>query len=105
MRARALAILAEKIPAAEAERIGLVWKVLPDEELLPYALTTATQLARQPTRAYALAKQALNASLDNDLTTQLEIEAVLQTEAGRSADFREGVAAFRAKRAAVFKGR
>lgn len=105
MRARALAILAEKLPAAEAERIGLVWKVLPDEELLPYALTTATQLARQPTRAYALAKQALNASLDNDLATQLEIEAVLQTEAGRSADFREGVAAFRAKRAPVFKGR
>ncbi len=105
MRARALAILAEKLPATEAERIGLVWKVLPDDELLPYARRIAAQLAQQPTRAYALAKQALNASLGNDLATQLEVEAVLQTEAGRSEDFREGVSAFRAKRTPAFKGR
>ncbi len=105
MRARALAILAEKILASEAERMGLVWKVLPDEALLPYAQQLATQLAARPTRAYALAKRALNASLGNDLATQLELEAELQRAAGHTEDFREGVAAFRAKRAPVFKGR
>lgn len=105
MRARALAILAEKIPAADAERMGLVWKVLPDEALLPYARQVAAQLATRPTRAYALAKRALNASLGSDLATQLETEAALQREAGRTEDFREGVAAFRAKRPPVFKGR
>ncbi len=104
MRARALVMLAEKIPAADAERIGLVWKVLPDDELLPYAQQLAAHLAAMPTRAYALAKQALNASLGSDLGGQLETEARLQSEAGRTDDFREGVAAFRAKRAPEFKG-
>ena len=105
VRARALAMLADKISAGEALQYGMVWKVYPDEELMAQAQKLATHMAKMPTRAYALIKQALNGSLDHSLAEQLEIEADLQRQAGMTEDFREGVAAFLAKRAPVFKGR
>lgn len=105
MRARALAILAEQIPADEAHRLGIVWKVFADEQLMPEAGKMAAKLSTMPTRAYAMIKQTLNATHGNSLADQLELEALLQTEAGRTEDFAEGVAAFREKRAANFKGR
>jgi len=105
MRARALAILADRIDAEQALRYGLVWQVLPDEELQATARAMAVRLASMPTMAYALTKKALNQSLQNDLPRQLELEAQLQSQAGRSEDFGEGVASFLAKRPAVFKGR
>lgn len=105
MRARALAILADRISAADAHAYGLVWKVHPDDALLAEAGKLAQHLAKMPTRAYALIKQALNGSLDRTLGEQLEVEATLQSEAGRTEDFREGVAAFLAKRAPNFQGR
>ena len=105
MRARALAILADKISASDAQAMGMVWKVVPDEALQAEARRMATHLAKMPTRAYAMIKDALNQSLDNTLPEQLEIEADLQTIAGKSEDFREGVAAFLAKRPPDFKGR
>ncbi|HQD82742.1 MAG TPA: enoyl-CoA hydratase-related protein [Quisquiliibacterium sp.] len=105
VRARALAILADKIPAEDAQRMGLVWQVFDDEQLMPEAEKLAARLASMPTRAYALIKQALNASGGNGLADQLELEAQLQVEAGRTEDFREGVAAFLEKRAPQFKGR
>lgn len=104
MRARALAMLAEKIDADEAQRIGLVWKVYPDETLQAEAAKLANHLANMPTMAYALLKEALNASVGNDLATQMEWEAALQSRAGRTDDFREGVKAFVEKRSPQFKG-
>lgn len=105
VRARALAILADKISAADALQYGMVWKVLPDESLQAEASKMAAHLAKMPTRAYALIKQALNGSLNRTLPEQLEVEASLQREAGHTDDFREGVAAFLAKRPPEFKGR
>lgn len=105
VRARAMAMLAERIDADAAERYGLVWQVFDDEQLMPQAGRLAAHLASQPTRAYALIKQALNGSFERDLPTQLELEATLQTQAGRTGDFLEGVAAFLGRRAPVFRGR
>ncbi|WP_454752512.1 enoyl-CoA hydratase-related protein [Cupriavidus necator] len=105
MRARALAILAEKIDAEEAHRIGLVWKLYDDEALQDEASKLARHLATMPTMAYGLIKEALNQSFDNDLAAQLEVEATLQSRASRSEDCREGVAAFVEKRKPQFKGR
>jgi len=105
MRARALAILAEKIDAEEAQRIGLVWKVHADDTLQAEAGKLALHLATMPTFAYGLIKEALNASFGNNLPAQLELEASMQSRACRSEDFREGVAAFVGKRAPQFKGR
>ena len=105
LRARALAILADRIPADEALRYGIVWKVLPDADLQDEARMLAERLAGMPTRAYALIKQALDASSTNGLADQLELEARLQSEAGRTEDAAEGVLAFLQKRPPNFKGR
>ncbi|MBP0623011.1 enoyl-CoA hydratase-related protein [Cupriavidus consociatus] len=105
MRARALAILAEKIDAEEAHRIGLVWKVHDDAALQDEAGKLAHHLASMPTLAYGMIKEALNQSFGNDLAAQLEVEATLQSRASRSEDCKEGVAAFVEKRKPQFKGR
>lgn len=104
-RARAMAILAEQIPAEDALRYGLVWKVFADDQLMAEANKMATKLASMPTRAYGLIKQAYAATQANDLPSQLELEADLQVQAGRTEDFKEGVAAFLEKRPPQFKGR
>jgi 2-(1,2-epoxy-1,2-dihydrophenyl)acetyl-CoA isomerase len=105
VRARALAMLADRIGAREALQYGLVWKVYADDRLIDEANATAAHLASMPTRAYALIKQALAASQSNGLAEQLETEALLQAQAFETEDFREGVAAFLQKRPASFRGR
>jgi 2-(1,2-epoxy-1,2-dihydrophenyl)acetyl-CoA isomerase len=104
-RALGMAMTAEKVTAEQAQAWGLIWKCVDDAELMPAARSLTSQLASGPTRAYALTKQALYASGGNNIEQQLALEAKLQREAGRSADFREGVQAFREKRPARFNGR
>ena len=105
VRARALAMLADRISSADALQYGMVWKVYADDALLAEARKMAEYLAKMPTRAYALIKQALNGTYDRTLTDQLELEAQLQTEAVKTEDAAEGVRAFVEKRPPNFKGR
>src|SRR5690349_1565088 len=104
-QALALMMSAEAIPAEEAQRMGLVYKVFDDASFAVDVAAFAARLAEGPGLAYRLTKQAVAQSLANDLETQLDLEARLQAEAGSSHDFMEGVAAFREKRAPRFEGR
>jgi 2-(1,2-epoxy-1,2-dihydrophenyl)acetyl-CoA isomerase len=104
-RAMGLALLAEPLPAERAAEWGLIWRAVDDHKLMDEARALAKRLAQGPTRAYARIKRALYASGGNDLAAQLALEAELQRECGRGADYREGVAAFLEKRPAAFSGK
>ena len=104
-RAMGLALLADKLPAEDAERWGLIWKAVDDARLMDEAQAIARILADGPTKAYGLIKKALHASAGNSLDAQLDLERDLQREAGLSEDYREGVAAFMQKRKPAFKGK
>lgn len=104
-RAKALALLGDKLSAEQAEQWGMIWRCVDDAALQDEALKLARQLATQPTYGLALIKRALNASASNSFDAQLDLERDLQRLAGRSEDYREGVAAFMAKRTPEFKGR
>jgi enoyl-CoA hydratase/carnithine racemase len=103
-RAGILALLAERLPAAEALRWGLADRVVPDAELDATTTELALRLASGPTRSYAATKQALNASMLRGLAEQLELETELQSQLAVSPDHEEGIAAFAEKRPAVFRG-
>lgn len=104
-RAKALALLGDRLSAEQAEQWGMIWRCIDDAALQDEALKLARQLATQPTYGLALIKRALNASASNSFDEQLDLERDLQRLAGRSEDYREGVAAFMAKRTPEFKGR
>ena len=97
-------ILAPKVSAKEAESLGMIWKTLPDTELMNEATALANKLATMPTKAIALTKEALNRSQGSTLEAQLDVENELQTIAGRSHDYNEGVKAFLEKRKPSFLG-
>lgn len=97
-------ILAPKVSAKEAESLGMIWKALPDEELMNEATALAKKLATMPTKAIALTKEALNRSQGGTLEAQLDVENELQSIAGRNHDYNEGVKAFLEKRKPVYTG-
>ena len=82
----------------------MIWKAVDDEALKDETMKLAKHLATQPTKGLALIKRAINASATNDMDEQLDLERDLQTLAGRTDDYREGVAAFMEKRQPNFKG-
>jgi 2-(1,2-epoxy-1,2-dihydrophenyl)acetyl-CoA isomerase len=104
-RAMGLALLGEKLTAKRAAEIGLIWECIPDAEFSARIDAIALQFATGPTMGYARTKQAIYESANNDLSTQLAVEAQLMRICGFSQDYREGVAAFKEKRAAKFVGR
>ncbi len=104
-RAMALMITGDKLPATEAEKIGLIYKAVEDGAFYEEVDNFAKRLAKMPTKAIGLTKRALNYSFDNTLERQLAIEDNLQSEASLTEDFKEGVAAFVEKRHPIFKGR
>jgi len=104
-KALALMFTGEKVSAEQAEKLNMIYKAVDDETFEEDVLKFAETLAIMPTRGLGLTKKAVNLGLFNNLEDQLAVEGVLQTEAGETEDFREGVSAFLEKRAAVFKGR
>jgi 2-(1,2-epoxy-1,2-dihydrophenyl)acetyl-CoA isomerase len=103
-KASAIMMLGDKIPAPEAERIGMLYKVFPDEIFSEEAFRIATQLSKMPTRALAYTKQALNFSINNTFEEQLQDEDILQQKAAQTYDYKEGVQSFMEKRIATFRG-
>ena len=103
-KASALMMLGDKVPATEAERLGMIYKVFPDEEFADASLSIAKTLAGMPTRGLAFTKKALEWSARNTLDEQLTDEDTLQQRSASTADFKEGVNAFMEKRSPNFKG-
>ncbi|KUN80082.1 enoyl-CoA hydratase/isomerase family protein [Streptomyces griseoruber] len=104
-RAKELLFFGDALGAPDAERLGLVNRVVPDGELEKTAREWAARLAAGPTRALALTKQLVNASLDTDRGTAFAAEAAAQEINMTTADAREGIASFVERRAAEFGGR
>lgn len=104
-KALALMMTGDKVNATQAEAMNMIYKVVADDQFDEEVAKLATTLAAMPTKGLGLTKKAVNQSFSNDLSTQLAVEEVLQTEAGQTYDFNEGVNAFLEKRKPEFKGK
>ena len=103
-RAMALAMTGDRLSAEDAERWGLIWKCVDDDQLKDEAEKLCAALAAGPTASLGHIKKAIYASANNTLAAQLDLERDLQREIGKGGDYREGVAAFLEKRKPAFKG-
>jgi 2-(1,2-epoxy-1,2-dihydrophenyl)acetyl-CoA isomerase len=104
-RALGLAMTGDKLPAEEAQRIGLIWQCVDDAALMDGALALAARLAAMPTRALTETRRAIDDAMGLDFAAALSMEAQRQGELGRAHDAREGIAAFVEKRAPRFSDR
>ena len=103
-KALALMMTGDKVSAEEAEKMNMIYKAVDDENFEQEVKDFALKMAKMPTKGFGLTKRALNLSMNNSLTEQLAVEEKLQTEAGQTYDFQEGVNAFLEKRQPEFKG-
>jgi 2-(1,2-epoxy-1,2-dihydrophenyl)acetyl-CoA isomerase len=97
-------MLGEKISAEAAERMGMLYKIFPDESFVEQSTALAMQLASMPTKGLAYTKLLLGNSLISNLEDQLQDEDIFQQRAAETADYKEGVKAFMEKRKPIFKG-
>lgn len=103
-RASALMMTGEKVSAADAVEMGMIYKAIPNDQFESSVNEMALQLAQMPTKGLGLTKRALNQSFGNNLSQQLDLEDELQSQAGRTDDYAEGTRAFLEKRKPEFKG-
>ncbi len=104
-KARELYLLGDAVGADEAERVGLVSRVVGDDELMGEVMALARRIAAGPRLAYGYMKRNLHAAETEPFAAVLDMEAVHQARTGQSEDHREAVAAFNEKRKPVFRGR
>lgn len=103
-KASAHMMLGDKVSADDAEKMGMIYKVVEDPKLHEEAMAIAKTLAVMPTKALGYTKAMLNQALNNNLEEQLNLEAVMQVKSALTNDYSEGVAAFLEKRKPVFTG-
>lgn len=104
-RALGLALFGDKLSAGQAQEWGLIWRCVDDDQLEPLTREMCQQLATGPTRGFVRTRQAIQGAWNATLEQQLDLERDFQRELGNSEDYREGVAAFLARRAPRFTGR